>query len=214
MIVIYSVPPSLYCAKLRIMLRHKALNWEELSPPGGYGSDEYKRIVPSGNLPALVHDDLVLGDSEAIAEYLEESFPDPPMLPADMRRRALCRQRSRFHDTRLEPQLRALFPHIKRANRDPVFVATQVEKLNLRMQQLIQLLDQSKPAEDDMLSLGDCGLPISLVWVSALSSLFGVDIPCPPRVLEEQERISGYAAVRDELTDYEPKVIAYLQSTA
>ena len=213
MIVIYTVPPSLYCAKLRILLRHKALEWEELAPPGGYGSDEYKRVVPSGNLPALVDDGIVLGDSEAIAEYLEERFPYPPMLPRDINRRALCRQRSRFHDTRLEPQLRALFPHIKRSSRDPVFIATQIEKLNLRLQQLAQLLDQCNPAEDNMLSLGDCGLPVSLLWMNALSKVFDVDLPCPQRISEEHERIAAYPAVADELADYQIKLNAYLQSS-
>ena len=70
MLSVYAIPVSLYCAKLRILLRHKGLEWEEVPPPGGYGSDEYKRVAPSGNLPALRDGDLLLGDSEAIAEYL------------------------------------------------------------------------------------------------------------------------------------------------
>ena len=81
MLTIYAIPISLYCAKLRILLRHKKIQWQELPPPGGYGSAEYKSIVPSGNLPALVDGSLLLADSEAIAEYLNEKYPNPPMLP-------------------------------------------------------------------------------------------------------------------------------------
>ena len=94
MLTVYAIPLSLYCAKIRILLRHKALEWREIPPPGGYGSDEYKQIVPSGNLPALIDGDLMLADSEVIAEYLNEVFPDPPMLPADNHRRAKARERS------------------------------------------------------------------------------------------------------------------------
>ena len=83
MLAIYSVPISLYCAKLRIVLRHKKLEWNEQAPPGGYGSDEYKTVVASGNLPALVDGSLVIADSEAIAEYLEEKYPVPAMLPGE-----------------------------------------------------------------------------------------------------------------------------------
>ena len=54
MLTVYSVPISLYCAKLRIILRHKGLEWIEKSPPGGYGSKEYKKVVATGNLPALL----------------------------------------------------------------------------------------------------------------------------------------------------------------
>ena len=81
MLTIYSVPVAAYCVKLRILMRYKSLAFQELPPPGGYGSEEYRSIVPSGNLPAMIHDGFLLSDSEAIAEYLEETFPDVPMLP-------------------------------------------------------------------------------------------------------------------------------------
>ena len=38
MLTIYSVPVAVYCAKLRIILRHKSIPFQELPPPGGYGS--------------------------------------------------------------------------------------------------------------------------------------------------------------------------------
>ena len=88
MISIYSVPVALYCVKLRILLRQKGIPYEERPPPGGYGSEEYRAIVPSGNLPAMIHDGFMLADSEAIAEYLNEAFPDVPMLPDDVKLRA------------------------------------------------------------------------------------------------------------------------------
>jgi len=34
MLQIYSVPVATYCAKLRVMMRHKGIAWEELPPPG------------------------------------------------------------------------------------------------------------------------------------------------------------------------------------
>lgn len=213
MIAIYTVPSSLYCAKLRILLRYKSLAFEELAPPGGYASDEYRRIVPSGNLPALVDGDLVLGDSEAIAEYLNELHPDPPMLPPDIRRRALCRQRSRFHDTRLEPAVRTLLPHIKRSQRDPVFVATQSEQLNRRLQQLATLLDQTHPASDAMLTLADCGLPVTLLWIKTLSQVFALHLQYPPAVQTESDRLARFDAVSRELAAYQPHINSYIQAT-
>ena len=60
MLKVYAVPISLYCAKLRILLRHKSLDWQEELPPGGYGSAAYREVVPSGNLPALVDGALLI----------------------------------------------------------------------------------------------------------------------------------------------------------
>jgi hypothetical protein len=38
MLTPYASPVSLYCAKLRILLRHKQAQWREVSPEGGYNS--------------------------------------------------------------------------------------------------------------------------------------------------------------------------------
>ena len=88
MITIYGLDLSVYCAKVRVVLRHKGLDWQQLPPPGGYNTNAYKEVVPSGNLPTLVDGDLMLADSEAINEYLNEIYPEPPLLPNDPEARA------------------------------------------------------------------------------------------------------------------------------
>ncbi len=143
MLTIYTVPISLYCAKLRIVLRHKKLEWNEQPPPGGYGSDEYKAIVASGNLPALVDGSLLVADSEAIAEYLEEKYPDPAMLPSKPSHRAKARELSRFHDTRLEPEIRKLFGNLSPEKRDPQLILAQAIEINTRLLQLSEISKSS-----------------------------------------------------------------------
>ena len=54
--------------------------------------EEYLRINPAGTVPAMVEGDLVLFESVAILEYLEERHPTPALLPADARLRATTRQ--------------------------------------------------------------------------------------------------------------------------
>ena len=45
-------------------------------------ADDYRRLNPQMALPALVEDDgTVLVQSLAIIEYLDEKYPDPPLLP-------------------------------------------------------------------------------------------------------------------------------------
>ena len=178
MIEFYSIPVSLYCAKLRILLRHKQLKWQEISPPGGYGSAEYKKVVTTGNLPAIVDNGLMIADSEAIAEYLNEKYPQPPMLPEQLGLRAKVRERSRFHDTRLEPELRALFPQISLQNRDSKLISEQSTKITARLHQFSQMLDASGDM-DNGLSLGDCGFPISFVWIEMLTPLLELTITWP-----------------------------------
>ena len=200
MLTVYTIPPSLYCAKLRILLRHKGLDWEEIPPPGGYGSDEYKTVVPSGNLPALVDGGLLLADSEAIAEYLDETYPDPPMLPADIAARARVRERSRFHDTRLEPELRKLFPHFAQSQRDATVAERQSGALSARLEQFGRMLADAPPG--DSLTLGDCGFPITFAWIDVLTPIMDLSIAWPAAVGDYRRHVARHAAVADELAAY------------
>lgn len=208
MLTLYSIPVSLYCAKLRIVLRAKGAVWEEVPPPGGYGSDEYKTVVPSGNLPALRDGDLLIADSEAIAEYLEEIYPDPSLLGPTPAVRALERERGRFHDTRLEPALRAVFAYMPgRAAAPDGFLAAQSAQIQARLEQLGQMLPDDAGAR---LSLGDCGFPITLAWLDALVPLMGLSVTTPSRVQDYRARVEAHPPVAIELADYTPKLAAFL----
>ena len=212
MLTIYAIPVSLYCAKLRILLRHKQLQWREVPPPGGYGSKEFKQIIPSGNLPALVDGDLILADTEAIAEYLNELHPTPPMLPADIIQRAKTRELSRFHDTRLEPELRALFPHIKPENRNLEVAKKQSLNISSRLEQLASMLGDKNIGNNDTLSLADCGFTISFEWIDALTPTLDLDISWPDPVISYRNHLRQHPAIAAELADYQPKIQNFLRA--
>ena len=202
MLTVYTVPISLYCAKLRIVLRHKQLEWNEQTPPGGYGSDEYKTVVVSGNLPALVDGSLLIADSEAIAEYLEEKYPVPAMLPSEPSLRAKARELSRFHDTRLEPEIRKLFGNLLPDKRNPQLNKVQAKKINSRLLQFSEI-SESSPAE---LSLAHCGYPITFAWLDVLIPLLPLKINWPKNIFTWRKDTEAFPAVAAELSDYCPQI--------
>ncbi len=53
--------------------------------------EEILRYSPSGKVPALIHNDLVIWDSLAIAEYFNELFPASGLFPRDINSRAIAR---------------------------------------------------------------------------------------------------------------------------
>jgi glutathione S-transferase/maleylpyruvate isomerase len=213
MLTIYSVPVATYCAKLRVMMRHKGISWTELPPPGGYGSDAYRAIVPSGNLPAMIHDDFQLGDSEAIAEYLNEAYPDAPMLPEGLRLRAKTREKGRFHDTRLEPAVRAFYPQVAYETRDPAVVVSLGEALSRHLTALDLLLAHS-PLDTENLWLCDCGFAVTFAWIRAFEAACGLQVAWPDRVVAYDARLHLFKAVTDELAAYKPAMDAYLQKAS
>src|SRR3954469_2765939 len=78
---------SLASFRVRIALNLKNLPAEIVFidlDADAHRADEYRRINPQMALPALVEDDgTTLVQSLAILEYLEETHPSPPILPAD-----------------------------------------------------------------------------------------------------------------------------------
>lgn len=214
MITLYSIPPSLYSAKTRLVLRAKGLEWQDVSPPGGYGSDEYKQIVPAGTLPAIDHDGFILTESEAINEYLNDISPEPPMLPADPKRRAMARALSRFHDTRLEPALRAIFPHVAPTVRDSGFVAKQAQLISERLAQLARIANPSPLLLGEQLSLADCGFPISFLFIETLSELMGFTIEWPQTIKTYANALLNEETIAAEFEPYRPVVIDWATKAA
>ncbi|MEH6434081.1 maleylacetoacetate isomerase [Massilia sp. DD77] len=83
--------------RVRIALNLKGLTYQAvpvhlLKNGGEQHQEEYRRINPSGLLPAFQDDWITLTQSMAIIEYLEESHPEVPLLPGDAPGRARVRE--------------------------------------------------------------------------------------------------------------------------
>lgn len=82
--------------RVRIALELKGLAWEAVPVHLVRGGGEqhqaaYLRLNPAGLVPALEDDGRILTQSLAIIEYLDETHPAPPLLPADAAGRARVR---------------------------------------------------------------------------------------------------------------------------
>lgn len=80
--------------RVRIALNLKGLQYESLPKAfarNEHRAPEYLALNPQGLIPALETDGVVLSQSLAIIEYLNERHPTPPLLPADPIDRARVR---------------------------------------------------------------------------------------------------------------------------
>ncbi len=81
--------------RIRIILNLKQLQHEQTAIMLNLGEqhdEAFKAINPMGLLPVLETGGNLLAQSPAIAEYLEEQHPEPPLLPADPVQRARVRE--------------------------------------------------------------------------------------------------------------------------
>ncbi len=125
MITLYSGPLSLFSRKVEIALTEKAVAFELImvtfSQTSGYHPKDLAvlKLNPKGQIPVLIHDEVVVCDSTVILEYLEDAFPAPALYPAMPASRAECRMLELFADEVMLVPLRALMHRTSPRPDDP-----------------------------------------------------------------------------------------------
>lgn len=106
---LYSDPASIYSHRVRIVLFEKDITVEIEDVDPDNKPAELLHLNPYNSLPTLVDRDLVLYDSRVVAEYLDERFPHPPLMPVD----PVSRARSRLALFRIEKDWYELLPDLE-----------------------------------------------------------------------------------------------------
>jgi glutathione S-transferase len=83
MLELYHNINSVCAQKVRIALAEKEQPYNEhlLTLQGDQNDPTYMKLNPNGVVPTLTHDGNVLTESSLILYYIEETFPDPPLMP-------------------------------------------------------------------------------------------------------------------------------------
>ncbi len=210
--ILYALPISNYCSKVRIVLRYKGIPHEVVPPPDGYGSDAYKQAVPSGKIPGLVDGTLALSESETINEYLEERFPEPALLPEDVAQRARVRQLSRHHDLAVEPVIRSLFREVAPATRRPEVIDEKAQELDRQLQLLATLASPQPFLLTPTLSLADVGYAPTLLLGRLMWQAFGREWRLPEPLQPWMEVLTAVPAVAETLAEAEAATEAWIAS--
>ena len=78
---LYHFPFSPFCRKVRLVLAEKKMEVDAVEEKYWEQRQEFLQMNPAGKVPVLRSGDMILSDSQAICEYLEETCPDPPLFP-------------------------------------------------------------------------------------------------------------------------------------
>jgi glutathione S-transferase len=98
--------PSPFCWRAKLAMKHKGLKWRD--EPVGFTEKGKIAFADSTTVPVIHDGTKVVKDSWAIAEHLEQTYPDKPLFPNDPGH-AYARFVNAWADTAVNP---AIFPII------------------------------------------------------------------------------------------------------
>ncbi|XP_024974765.1 glutathione S-transferase zeta class-like [Cynara cardunculus var. scolymus] len=99
---LYSHWMSSCSRRVRLALHLKGLKYDCINITS-VGDPELLKVNPMGYVPALVDDTTVISDSYAILLYLDEKYPQYPLLPQDLSRKAINYQVASIVSSSIQP---------------------------------------------------------------------------------------------------------------
>ena len=103
---LYHLPLSPFCRKIRLVLAEKRLEVELIEERPWENRLDFLRLNPAGKVPVLITPQgQALAESSAIFEYLEETVPEPPLLPKDPLARAEARRLAGWFDDKFNREV-------------------------------------------------------------------------------------------------------------
>ncbi len=86
--ILYSSPSNLHSHRVRVVVAEKNIGVRIVQVRGGSLPHDIQLLNPYNTLPTLVDRELAVYNSRIIINYLDERFPQPPLMPVDPKRRA------------------------------------------------------------------------------------------------------------------------------
>jgi len=185
---------SNYHNKVRIALLEKGIAFEEDSSVRPSQKEAYLALSPMGKVPYLEVDGTRLCESGVILEYLEEAYPEPPLLPKGPLARAKVREITTVIELHLELVARRLYPGLFFGGTLSDGTKQSVEKELAKGVRALKALAKFDPfIVGGVLTIADCAAAVHLPLVSLSTKLaYGRDF------LEEIPQVKPYLRMLGE----------------
>ncbi len=198
-----------FSRKLRIALREKDLAFELVDERPGERRDELLHLNPCGEVPVLVEaDGAAFADSQAIAEYIDEVYPEPALLGRGPMGRAEVRRLVAWFDRKFDREVTGRLLQEKIMKRlvlsgqpDSQAIRLANANLHIHLQYIAWLADRRTWLAGDLFTLADIAAAAHLSVVDYLG-----DIPwdAHPEAKDWYARVKSRPSFRPLLADHLP----------
>lgn len=206
---LYHLPLSPYARKVRLILSEKRLPFDPRAEKVWERRDDYLDLNPAGTVPTLIEDGgLAVPDSSVICEYLEEAYPDTPMLPRQPAERIEARRLAAWFDGKFADEVtrnlygeKVLKRQLGRGEPDATALRVGYTALRHHLEYIGWLAENRTWLAGHALGLADFAAAAHL---SVLDFLGDVDWTVSPSAKEWYARMKSRPCFRGVLNDRVP----------
>jgi glutathione S-transferase len=184
MLRLHHFPVCPFCRKVRVALREKELDAELQVEEPWRRRPEFVPLNPAVEVPVLEDGPLVLADSAAICEYLEDAYPERPLLGRTVEERAETRRLAAWFDVKFNREVTDLLWREKlvkrlKTNAVPNSAAVRAGLANLRghLEYVAYLIERRNWLAGDGFSLADIAAAAHVSVVDYLGDVPWDDFP-------------------------------------
>lgn len=206
--VLYHYPLSPFSRKVRLVLAEKKIEVKLVEERYWEQDGDFLRRNPAGKVPVLRLDGRVMAESGAIAEFLDETYPDPPLMPKDPAQRYEVRRLIGWFDDKMHNEVTAkllgerIFRKVMGTGYpDSANVKSGARAIKLHLDYMAWLLDQRRWLAGNEMTLADFAAAAHL---SCLDYISDVDWNRSEVVKDWYAKIKSRPAFRGILADQIP----------
>jgi glutathione S-transferase len=205
---LFHVPLSPHCRKVRLSLAEKKIEVELVEERYWEKDPDFLRRNPAGKVPVLRLDGIMMSESAAICEYIEETRPEPSLLPSDSVQKLEVRRLVSWFDDKFHHEVtsKLLYERVnkkmmKAGYPDSKNVKAGAKAIKFHLGYMTWLLDHRRWLAGDNMTLADFAAAAHL---SALDYISDVDWNSCPEVKDWYAKIKSRPAFRSILADQVP----------
>ncbi len=211
MCCLYHLALSPFCRKVRLILAEKKLEVNLIEEPILEKRFEFFTHSSSSKVPVLQINGLVISESNAIFEYLEEVYPDPPLLPEIMADKVEARRLSCWFDDTFHREVTAkllyqrIYKNLSGTDHvDSGIMKSGMTALKLHFQSIGELLEKRRWLAGDKMTIADFA---GAAHISSLDYIGDIDWEKFDSIKNWYVKIKSRPAFRSLLKDYLPAFV-------
>jgi glutathione S-transferase len=190
---LYITDLSPFGARVRMVCAFTGLQFDEVPPPGGAGSESMKEISPFGRIPAVGFEEQILVESLPLMEYVVETSGDSRLMPETPQQRAAMRGLMLAHDHYVLGAIWPMFLQIRTGKPDPAICQAAFDAADEQYKVLSRLFGPGDFVTCGELTLADLAMAPFARLFGSLYPVFKSTSPftVQPRLMRWYERISA-----------------------